>query len=138
MNPTPQNSKKQASSLANAGVRLIKKLVYENYQDPSEDRRVAERQSVIGEAEVSITGPNGEALGDTRVFIRDSSRSGCGLWSRVEMPVGSTVMIHIASSDGKQKMQCLGRVRHCRGAAATGFAVGVKFDSEVQPMGKAC
>lgn len=122
--------KKSAGSFASAGKRFLKKLVYENYEETQERRR-SERQSVVGEAAVTITGPGGEALGDTKVFIRDSSSNGCGLWSRVPMPVGGTVMITV--SGGAQR---LGRVRHCRGSTGSGFVVGVQFDSESGMLGR--
>jgi len=137
-NPSSSSGKPSASSFANAGVRLLKKLVYDNYEDSVKDRRGFDRQNVVGEASVSVTSPQGENLGDVAVFIRDSSRTGCGLWSRLEMPIGSTVMIKAVGPDGKSAGQRLGRVRHCRGASGSGFAVGVQFDGEAVPLGKAC
>jgi hypothetical protein len=131
-----QTDKKAGSSFANAGVRFLKKLVLENYEDQAQDRRAAERHRVVGEAHVSVTGPKGQALGETRVFIRDSSGTGCGLWSRVEMPVGSVVMVTTAGADGRAGVQRLGRVRHCRGALGSGFAVGVQFDRESASFGE--
>jgi hypothetical protein len=128
---------RSAASIAQAGARIFKKLVLENYEDPGDERRGAERQQVIGEVTVSVTGQSGATLGDTQAFVRDSSRTGCGLWSRINMPAGSTVMITAMSPEGKPIAQRLGRVRHCRGAEGTGFAVGVMFDSEAQMIGKA-
>ncbi|MFN7022477.1 MAG: PilZ domain-containing protein [Phycisphaerales bacterium] len=127
--------KKSTGSFASAGKRFLKKLVYENYEEIQERRR-SERQSVVGEAAVTITGPGGEALGETKVFIRDSSGAGCGLWSRVPMPVGSTVMITVSAGEGREGAQRLGRVRHCRGSSGSGFVVGVQFDSESGLLGR--
>ena len=129
--------RKSVGTFASAGKRFLKKLVYENYDEPTGDRRSGERQKVVGEAVVSITGPGGATLGETRAFIRDSSRSGCGLWSRVEMPVGSSVMVNVVGGEGRSGVQRLGRVRHCRGASGSGFAIGVQFDRESDALGQA-
>lgn len=133
---TRPNDKKNTPGFANAGVRLFKKLVYENYQDQPQDRRSFERQGIIGEATVSVTDPAGKHLGDTRVFLRDSSNRGCGMWSRIQIPVGCTVMITVIAPGGATGAQRLGRVRHCRGSVGSGFAVGVEFDREADLLGK--
>lgn len=130
------NAKGSASSIAQAGVRLLKKLVYENYEEGGVDRRQHQRTDVIGDVTISVTDPAGKPLGETRGFVRDSSRGGCAIWTRLNMPVGSTVLVTGTVGEGRQKVQRLGRVKHCRGSEGTGFAIGVQFDAEASPLGK--
>lgn len=128
--PTPPTSRKTGGSVAKAGVNLLKRLVLDNYDEPMSNRRGQERQSVVGEVEVTLIGASGQPEVTTRAFVRDTTRSGCGLWSRIAMPVGRTVMIQGEGVGSEGKVQRMAAVCHCRGASGTGFAVGVRFLSE--------
>ena len=44
-----------------------------------------DRTPVVGEVSVVVLDAAGQAVGQTRVFVRDLSRSGCGLWSRARV-----------------------------------------------------
>jgi hypothetical protein len=115
------------NSVAKAGVNLLKKIVLENYQESERELRASGRQSVVGEVKVTILDASGQPMGETLAFVRNTSRTGCGLWSRVAIPTGRTVMIEGQSRTGKGTAQRMASVRHCRGAAGTGFAIGVRF-----------
>ena len=89
-NPT---SKRSGGSVAKAGVNLFKKLVYDNYDEPTTDRRGAEREDSVGEVLVKVVANAGQPELETRAFVRNTSRSGCGLWCRQPIAVGATLMI---------------------------------------------
>jgi hypothetical protein len=119
----PQNKR----SVTKSGVNLLKKLVLDNYQEPAQEQREFDRQSVVGEITVTLLDEAGQPSTQTKAFVRDTSKHGCGLWSRVAMPTGRTVMLQGQGVDGAGSVQRMATVCHCRGSAGTGFAVGVKF-----------
>ncbi len=123
-------SGKPGGSIAKAGVNFLKKLVLENYDEPMSNRREQERQSVVGEVEFTLLDASGQPEATGRAFVRNTSRMGCGLWSRVAMPIGTTVMVRGEGVGAEGKIQRLATVCHCRGASGTGFAIGVRFASE--------
>ncbi len=125
------------NSVTQASVNLLKKFVLENYQEPAREQRNADRQSVVGEVKVTLLDEAGQPMTETRAFVRNTSRSGCGLWSRISMPVGRTVMIEGQSGTGKGTAQRMASVCHCRGAAGTGFAIGVRFAADSEDANKA-
>lgn len=130
--------KSGGTGVAKAGLNLLKKLVYENYETPMAEKRSAERQDVVGEVNITLLDASGSPAGVTRAFVRNSSRGGCGLWSRMPMPVGTTVMIAgAAAGDDGASAQRMAKVRHCRGASSTGYAIGVKFEAEARGTGQA-
>ena len=120
--------KSMGPSVAKAGINLLKKFVYDNYEAPPSDKRDSERESVVGEVNVTIMGESGQPNEQTRAFVRDTSRSGCGLWSRVAMAAGRAVMVS-GVAGGKTMSERIGKVRHCRGSAGTGFVIGIRFNS---------
>lgn len=125
-------SKPAASPLAKAGMNILKRLVFDESTLPPENRRTDEREQVAGEVEVIILDPTGETVGTTRVFIRDVSKGGCGLWSRVAMPPGCSVMIKFPPQGKNPPVQRFARVQHCRGQAGTGFAIGIRYTDTEQ------
>jgi hypothetical protein len=138
------DKKSSTSGVAKAGMNLFKKLVYENYETPNGDKRESERQQVVGEVSVTLLDQSGTPAATTRAFVRNTSKGGCGIWSRIAMPVGGTLMISGLGAPGEgagasagQQVQRMAKVKHCRGAAGTGFAVGVKFEADEQAMKRA-
>jgi len=131
-----QAKKNLAPSVAKAGMNLLKKFVYENYEAPTGDKRDTDRQQVVGEVNVTLLDASGQPAEQCKAFVRDTSRAGCGLWSRVALPVGQSVMVSGAGGATQGMVQRMGKIRHCRGATGTGFAVGVLFDSEEASVGK--
>lgn len=121
---------KSASSVAKAGVSLLKKLVYENHQDEPRERRAAERDDTMGEVLVKVIESPSQPAMEMKSFVRNVSPTGCGLWARQAISVGATVMVSGLAGKTQSMPQRLGRVRHCRGSAGTGFAIGVQFNSE--------
>jgi hypothetical protein len=117
-------------SVAQSGVSLLKKLVLDNYQEPARERRGNERQSVMGEVHVTVLDESGRPSTNTRAFVRNSTRRGCGLWARVAMPVGRTVMLQGLAAEGSGTVQRMATVCHCRGASGTGYAIGVRFAAD--------
>jgi len=127
-------SEKNPGKIAKAGVDLLKRLVFEKpaagaVEAPS-DRRDALRTPVIGEVDMVVLDPAGQPMGHTRVFIRDLSKSGCGLWSRARLAAGVQVIIHFPASNGEPPLARVGTVTHCRGQDGTGFAIGCRFDTQ--------
>jgi PilZ domain len=121
-------------TLAGAGTRLLKKIV--NDGKPSDHRRDTPRQQVAGEVVLIVMAEGGEHKQSHRVFIRDLSRGGCGLWSRVAVPGGTPVVVVFNGPDGKP-VHKLSRICHCRGQERTGFALGIRFDREQGENAKA-
>ena len=123
----------KVSLWARAGVNMLKKLVYEMPETGEKfvERRASDRDQVVGDAAVTQLDATGKAGPETRAFVRDASENGCGLWSRVAIPVGATVMVAV-TTPGQPTRQRVGRVRHCRGQEGTGFAVGVEFNAKVK------
>lgn len=118
------------SPLAKAGLGILKRLVFDEQSLEADNRREEERAPVAGEVDVAVKTQAGETLFNTRVFIRDLSKKGCGLWSRVAMPAGAQVIITFARVGGNPPTQRVGNVRHCRGQAGSGFAIGIRFVGE--------
>ncbi len=124
------SSKRSSGSVAKAGVDLFKKLVYDNYESAPKERREDERDATMGEVLVKLVGAPGQPELELRAFVRDTSRAGCGLWCRQALPIGATVMLSGLAGQTRDMPQRIARVRHCRGAAGTGFAIGIQFNSE--------
>ena len=122
---------KLKSSLLTSGAGFLKKLVYDEVEDANIHRREP-RQQVAGEVVIVELDEQGKRVGSHRVFIRDLSKSGCGLWSRVRLPSNATIAVLFQDASG-QPVQRMGTVCHCRGQENTGFAVGVRFISGQQP-----
>lgn len=120
--------------LAKAGVNLFKKLVYENHQTPVDERRSSPRDEVIGEVTVTVLDEAGQEIGQTRAFVRDMSKGGCGIWSRIGLSPGASVMLTAPGPGGKDVVHRMGKVRHCRGSNGTGFAIGIRFDSQAESV----
>jgi hypothetical protein len=97
----------------------------------SDDRRRRERRPVVGEVTIIPLDQSMPDAKPARVFIRNVSAFGCGVWSRWSYPVGTNVMIVIPRKEGQPPIQRLACVRHCRGSAQSGFAVGLCFDKPV-------
>ena len=129
-NSSPSPLKRPSGSVAKAGVNLLKKLVYDNYEAPATERRAIDRDEAVGEVLVKIVAGSGQPEVEFRAFVRDTSRGGCGLWCRQAIPIGATVMVSGAAGKTKDMPQRIARVRPCRGASATGFAVGVQFNAD--------
>jgi hypothetical protein len=121
-----------ASNVAKAGVNLFKKFVYDNYQEEPREQRQVEREKAIGEVHIRVLDGAAQAGLELRAFVRDASRAGCGLWCRQPLPVGTMIMVSGAAGQTKDLPQRVARVRHCRGTAGTGFAIGVQFNSEIK------
>lgn len=131
MSTTP-NSRSSASSVAKAGVNLLKKFVYDNYQAEPSERRAIEREKAVGEVNIRVLDGGSNAGLEMRAFVRDTSRAGCGLWCRQPLAIGTMIMVSGAAGQTKDLPQRMAKVRHCRGTAGTGFAIGVQFNSEVK------
>lgn len=125
-------AKPKAASLLNSGAGFLKKLVYDEVPDAATHRREP-RQPVAGEVIIVHLDEKGQRVASHRVFIRDLSKSGCGLWSRVRLPSEAPVAILFQDAAG-QPVQRMGIVCHSRGQESTGFAVGVRFTSGNQPV----
>lgn len=116
-------------SIAQKGAKLLNAFLFEQTGEPGNQRKDLPRDPVAGEVVVVQMHPKEGEPDRSRVFIRDISPGGCGLWSRVRIEPGSNVLVMFQGPDG-QPTQRTGRVRHCRGQEGTGFAVGVRFDRE--------
>lgn len=117
------------SSFAKTSAKLLRAVLYDEAPRPADKRKDSDREQVAGEVVVTEMLPAGEQGGKHRVFIRDLSKGGCGLWSRSRIPPGASVLVAFVGGDGKAT-QRMGIVRHCRGQEGTGFAVGVQFDAK--------
>ena len=122
---------------ARKGMNLLKSLIFEGEPAARNQRHDDPRQTVAGEVVIVEMAPGGEQSGKHRVFIRDLSKGGCGLWSRVRIEPGTSILVLFQGPDG-QPVQRVARVRHCRGQEGTGFAVGVQIarDSDGPKAGK--
>jgi hypothetical protein len=123
--------KAKSGSLLSSGKGLLKKLVYDEVPDAQIHRREP-RQPVAGEVIVVELDAQGKRVASHRVFIRDLSKSGCGLWSRARIAGDTTIAVLFQDAAG-QAVQRIGTVCHCRGQENTGFAVGVRFTTGQQP-----
>lgn len=118
---------KPANQLAKTGLGILKRLVFDESTLAPDERRNEERAPVAGEVEVRVFDEANAELARVRVFIRDLSKGGCGLWSRSPIPAKHRVVIAFPSVAGGVPTAKLGMVCHCRGQAGTGFAIGVRF-----------
>lgn len=120
------------SPLAKAGMNILKRLVFDESTLAPENRRTNDREQVAGEVELLILDTSGDTIGSARVFIRDVSRGGCGLWSRVAIPQGCSIIVKFPPQGKNPPVQRFARVQHCRGQAGTGFAIGVRYTDTEQ------
>jgi hypothetical protein len=130
--PTPQAAPAGSSpaSLAKAGARFLKKLVFDESTIEPDNRRTDDRVPVAGEVTIVALGPDGQPVGQARVFVRDLSKGGCGLWSRVGFGAGTRLVVRFPGVNNGPPTQRIVEVCHCRGAATTGFALGCRFLEE--------
>ncbi|MBY0313104.1 MAG: PilZ domain-containing protein [Phycisphaerales bacterium] len=117
-------------NIARSGLNLLKRLVFEESSLEPDNRRGEERQPVVGEVVVVVLSKTGEPLGKTKVFVRDLSKSGCGLWSRTRFDEGAIVVLQFAATAEKPPSNRKAIIAHCRGHEGSGFAVGCRFISE--------
>lgn len=129
MNPNdlPAPAGQRPPNIARAATRLLKRLVMDGTDEGAENRRLEERISVAGEVTIVPADAGGADTPGTRVFVRDLSRGGCGLWSRVGFPQGARLVVRFPGVSGGPPVQRLVEVCHCRGAQGTGFAIGCRF-----------
>ncbi len=120
----------QRDHLTRAGLKLLKKLVFDESTLEPENRRRDERHAVVGEVVVVQLSKAGEPTGKTKVFIRDLSKSGCGLWSRTSFDPGSVVILQFGATPEQPPSNRKAIVAHCRGHEGSGFAVGCRFINE--------
>ena len=118
---------KPANHLARTGLGFLKRLVFDESTLAPDERRIEDRAPVAGEVDVRVFNEAGEEQALVRVFIRDLSKGGCGLWSRAPIPANHRVLIAFPAVGGAAPMSKLGLVCHCRGQAGSGFAIGVRF-----------
>ncbi len=116
-----------SGKITKAGMGFLKRLVFDESTLEADNRRMEERTPVVGEVNVVVLDAAGEAVGQTRVFVRDLSKNGCGLWSRVRMPDGARIVIHFPATNGQPPLARAATVCHCRGQDGAGFAVGCRF-----------
>ena len=121
----PSNAK-----LTKTGFGFLKRLVFEEASLDADNRRREDRTPVVGEVNVVALDAAGNALGRTRVFVRDLSRKGCGLWSRARLEPGTRIVLHFPPTNGQPPLARAALVCHCRGQDGAGFAVGVRFEAE--------
>jgi hypothetical protein len=120
-------SKISSNQFAKAGISILKRLVFDESTLAPENRRGEPRDQVAGEVEVLVLNEQGETVGQSRVFIRDMSKGGCGLWARTAIPAGCSVIVKFPGTNGNPPVGKMARVQHCRGQAGTGFAIGIRF-----------
>jgi hypothetical protein len=136
-------SDKPPAKMAKAGMKLLKRLVFDQTgagagglggaeagPETPKERRDALRTPVVGEVDVVALDPAGQPVGHTKVFIRDLSPTGCGLWSRARLSPGVGIIIHFPACNGQPPLARFAVVSHCRGQDGSGFAVGCRFDAE--------
>lgn len=124
--------KNKGPSFISAGKGFLKKLVYDDVPEAKVSRREA-RQPVAGEVVIYELDEKGKRKGSHRVFIRDLSKSGCGLWCRTRVEAGTRIAVIFEDKHG-QPVQRMADICHCRGQEHTGFALGVRFTSENMPV----
>lgn len=121
---------KPANQFTRAGMGILKRLVFDGATIEPDERRHQDREPVAGEVDVRVIDEAGREVGRTRVFIRDLSKGGCGLWSRVAIPAGYRVVVSFPPVGSGVPVVKSGQVCHCRGQAGSGFAVGVRFTGD--------
>lgn len=117
-------------NIARAGMNLLKRLVFDESSLPPQNNRSEPRHSVVGEVVVVVLSKTGEPVGKTKVFVRDLSRSGCGLWARTKLEAGTLIVLQFAATQGQPPSNRKAIVAHCRGHDESGFAVGCRFINE--------
>ena len=122
-------TRQPTGKLAKAGVSFLKRLVFDEATLEADNRREEDRTPVVGEVNVIVLGPTGDAVGQVRVFVRDLSKSGCGLWSRVRFDSGTQIVLHFPASNGQPPLARNATVCHSRGQDGVGFAVGCRFSA---------
>lgn len=125
------------SGIAKTGVSFLRKIIYDD-DGVSDKRRDIPRETVAGEV-VIYEMPDKKAAPSTppvkhRVFIRDLSKGGCGLWSRVRFAQGTTIGIILMDTNLDQTVLRRGRVCHCQGQEGTGYALGIRFEGGAVPV----
>ena len=94
--------------------------------------RMARIFAGLGIKKVRLTG--GEPLLRKGIidFVRDLSKSGCGLWSRVRFDSGTQLVLHFPASNGQPPLARVATVCHSRGQDGAGYAVGCRFTGEAK------
>lgn len=116
--------------LKRSGLNLLKRLVFEESSLEPDNRRGDERHPVVGEVVIVVLSKTGEPVGKTKVFVRDLSKSGCGLWSRTRFDAGAIVVLQFAATPDKPPSNRKAIIAHCRGHEGSGFAIGCRFINE--------
>jgi hypothetical protein len=120
-------SRQPTGKLAKAGVSFLKRLVFDETTLEADNRREEDRTPVVGEVNIIVLGPTGESVGQVRVFVRDLSKSGCGLWSRIRFDSGTRIVLHFPACNGQPPLARNATVCHSRGQDGAGYAVGCRF-----------
>jgi hypothetical protein len=120
--------------IAKAGMSFLKRLVFEENTLEADNRREDPRTPVVGEVQIIVLDAAGQTKLQMRVFVRDLSKGGCGLWSRVRVEAGSQIVIHFPPTNGAPPLARKAEVCHCRGQDGAGFALGCRF-TEAGPTG---
>jgi hypothetical protein len=123
-----------SGKLAKAGVSFLKRLVFDEATLEADNRREENRTPVVGEVNVVVLDAVGTVVGQTRVFVRDLSKSGCGLWSRVRFESGTQIILHFPAANGQPPLARNATVCHSRGQDGAGYAVGCRFSGEQRTM----
>lgn len=124
-----------SGKLAKAGMSFLKRLVFEETTLEADNRREDTRTPVVGEVQILVMDQAGQTKLQTRVFVRDLSKGGCGLWSRVRVEAGSEIVIQFPPTNGAPPLARKALVCHCRGQDGAGFALGCRF-ADAGPGGK--
>ena len=126
-----------STHLAKAG-RFLQRLVYDGDVSIEDNRTTDERDTVAGEVMVIEYDPMGDVRAKHRVFIRDLSKQGCGLWGRSKIDIGASIAVvfqgESTPGSGISHMQRPAVVCRCHGQDGTGFAIGVKFSGGPMPI----
>lgn len=119
------------SNIAKAGLNILKRLVFDENTISPDNRRTEERTNVVGEVTIIPLDAEGNPKGQAKVFIRDISKKGCGLWSRIGFDSGTRLVIRFPGMNGAPPMQRIAMVCHSRGTSTTGFAIGCRFVNDL-------
>jgi len=130
--PTKPNPSK---TIARFGVKLLNALLYEQEPVPADKRKEDPRNPVAGEVVVVKLVDGKPDAEKHRMFIRDLSTGGCGLWSRTRIEPGTSVLVHFQGPDN-ENVERMATIRHCRGQEGSGFAIGVQFSVEAKSKNK--
>ncbi len=121
---------RQPGKFTKAGFGFLKRLVFDESTIDPDNRRDEDRTPVVGEVTVSVIDPAGNTLGQARVFVRDLSKNGCGIWSRVRFEIGTRLILHFPAANGQPPLARNAFVCHNRGQDGAGFAVGCRFETQ--------